>query len=253
MKSLFLCLPIIIATMLNSSCTTFGTMGRAKVLPASSVQAGGTFEVQIGSAQLTADTTVPLPAYVLGGVARLGLGNNLEMGARVVGGAFPSIDAIQAGVDLKYQYLKHGDFYFAVQLSETWERFSLQGSPIYSLVTGLGAPIGYEIGKNELTFVPKIHHAFVFGEGFNPIEVWWLGASIAYHWMVTDSLELTPDVAFAGSDVGFNGTRPEDSSSGASLFQIGLSLNYQFDGDIFFGQKTSKAKTEESKDEKSSP
>jgi hypothetical protein len=216
------------AHALVTGCSTSATLGRAEVMHEGQIQFGGTFELQLGTAKVASDIEIPLPAYVTGATGRIGLANGFEAGARLTGGWFPSFDALQIGADFKGQIYSDNSWHIAAQLSETWERFSLQGSPIYGLTTGIGFPLGRSIGPNEITLVPKIHYSYVFGEGFYPLGVTWYGSSLAYHWKINDSVECVPDVSMMVSDVGFNGTRPEKERSGASVIQLSLSVNYFF-------------------------
>lgn len=213
--------------LLLSGCAAQSGMGRARVLDPGQSQLGTSVELQVLAARFGEGAVAPLPwAQAVIGYHR-GLSRDVEAGARVWGFAVPGIDSLGAAGDVKVQLARGKDWDVAVGGSVLYHQLRLGGTPQYVIGATVPVLFGHNIGKqNQLVFGPRFADYFLTGEGQNPINTFWFGASVGYYWQIKKDVALMPELSLLYTPISFHGEIADADRKGATSMQLGLGAHF---------------------------
>jgi hypothetical protein len=220
------------AALLLTGCATQSGFGRARVLPEDTGELGGLVQGTLTSVKLGPGDPVPLPWVQLGLGYHEGLGGGLEVGGRLWVSSLLSATTFGVAADAKYQLDQASGptdrFDLAVGASLSYQRDTLGGWPWHGATLAVPLLCGWNLGRHQLVFGPRVGAAFGTSQGQNPLLLGYGGLSLAFAAQLTERLTFTPELVLLYSPVSFNGTLDDPERKGASLLELGFGLDYQW-------------------------
>lgn len=221
-------LPMWLAPLL-AGCAYGLDLGRATTLGAGETRWSGGAELTTITAVPTSEDAAGIPWLQLEGGWHRGFTPAVEAGARVWGFGYPYwFTTTGAAADVKIQVHRsafRGDPHLALGASLGWHRPSLGGQPWQ--VGGLEVPlfVGYDLGRSQLVLTPRLGAWVGGGYGMRTLVTGSGGLGIGVACPVGERWELTPELLWEWSPIGFDGVVRDGEHVGLTGFQGGLTLS----------------------------
>jgi hypothetical protein len=216
--------------LLCEGCFSATGLGRARTLGAGHVEAGGAVELSSSSGRVSGQTSLPW-AHV-GAVARVGVHDRVDLGARVSFAAIDGADSLAVWIDPKIQVTRsaHESRGWDVALvpSVGWQQVRLGDAPWHVPQVALSALFGLNLGRHQLVLSGRAGYQALLGTSMQTQHIGWVGASIGGAFRV-GRWDLAPELVLAWAPgVRFNGESAADNAVGAGLGQVGFSFAHRW-------------------------
>ena len=200
-------------------------LGRATTLDPGEVRWSGGMEGTVLRAGLRQEQETPLPWVQLGTGVHVGVTDKIEVGGRAWGFGWPGlVTTFGLAADTKYQVHRsrfRGDPHLATGLSFAWHSPAFGDQPWTML--GLTAPllVGFDVGKSQFVFGPRVSGWFVGSYGQAPI--WSGSAGVGAGWSIRKGrFEVFPELYWEYSPISLGGAIPSEGRVGAEGFHLAV-------------------------------
>jgi hypothetical protein len=158
----------------------------------------------------------------LGGGFAYGIAEGVELGARVWGVYTPNfLTSFGGSLDSKWQ-LSRGKIDVALASSVGYHQLTLGGAPWHTFHATLPLLFGWNLGRHQLVFGPRVADYLLTAYGQNTVNSFWGGLSLGFAWRVSERIDLLPELVILYSPVNFGGRVDPDDRRGATLTTLGL-------------------------------
>lgn len=222
-------LAVALPLLLSTGCASQVGFGRASTLEPGRQQVTGFGQLDLMAPKMQqGGDAVGLPWAHVGIGYRRGLAERVEVGGRGWIFGLPAHLSFGLAGDAKVQIVRSTPgrgLQVASGLSLGYHQAQIGGTPWHTFTAWAPLLFGHDFGKQQFVVGPRAGFTRWTGEGQNPIDLPWFGASTGVSFGVGSKTQVMPEIVFVYAPVSFNGAI-RDERYGATLLQLGLSASY---------------------------
>ena len=216
----------LIALIITGGCAPATSMGRARTLPAGTSELSAGLEAGLVRPNQTDMSDPRLPWMNLGIGYRRGVASRVDMAGHAWVFGIPALYTWGVGVDTKVQLVASSDpgrgWDLATGALVAYQQVRNGGTPWHAASVAVPLLAGWNLGRHQLVFGPRVGYTYVGAEGQYPIHAWTAGASVAFAWRFGQRWELVPELTTLYSPLHFGGEVGEHT--GAPALQLTIAL-----------------------------
>ena len=230
----------LVAALLPSlaACASQTGFGRASTLERGKVQAQAAVTASVASVQMSPGTPVPLPWLDVEAGVHYGLTDDFELGARLWGIGIRGLATWGVAADTKLRLVRSGGegdggddaargWHLSVALSPGYHQILFGGTPTHLFTLTLPVLIGFDVGRSQLVFGPRVVGNVWTGQGQGAIETISGGLSVGWSIALGRKWTIMPEVVLLWSPVSFNGEVDDEDQTGAGFLHVGVGGPYE--------------------------
>lgn len=216
--------------LLATACGPITGAGRARTLPVGRNEVSAGLEALLIAPRLR-ETNVALPWLQFGAGFHRGVGERLELGARLWGlslGQRADFKTWGGALDGKLQLRRAtptGGRDVALAPSVTYHQIAFGGWPQHQAGAAVPLLIGVTLSeRTQLVLGPRLAYQAWFGESQHTQHLLFAGASVALVWQWSPRFALAPELGLLYSPVQFGGEDPRGDQRGLTFLGLGLGV-----------------------------